>query len=52
MWLVLSAGNRAPSLRPPILARFEFRWEDQLNLGPDKALEFHDETMPMESGKN
>jgi phosphomethylpyrimidine synthase len=29
-------------------ARFEFRWEDQFNLGldPDKAREFHDETLP------
>jgi len=34
-------------------ARFEFRWEDQFNLGldPDTAREFHDETMPKESGK-
>jgi phosphomethylpyrimidine synthase len=31
-------------------ARFEFRWEDQFNLGldPDKAREFHDETLPKE----
>ena len=29
-------------------ARFEFRWEDQFNLGldPDRAREFHDETLP------
>ena len=29
-------------------ARFEFRWDDQFNLGldPDKAREFHDETLP------
>ena len=34
-------------------ARFEFRWEDQFNLGldPDKAREFHDETMPKEAHK-
>jgi phosphomethylpyrimidine synthase len=34
-------------------ARFEFRWEDQFNLGldPEKAREFHDETMPKEAGK-
>ncbi|MFO1403526.1 MAG: phosphomethylpyrimidine synthase ThiC, partial [Azonexus sp.] len=34
-------------------ARFEFRWEDQFNLGldPDKAREFHDETLPKESAK-
>ena len=30
------------------VARFEFRWEDQFNLAldPDKALAFHDETLP------
>jgi phosphomethylpyrimidine synthase len=35
------------------LARFEFRWEDQFNLGldPDKAREYHDETLPRESAK-
>jgi phosphomethylpyrimidine synthase len=34
-------------------ARFEFRWEDQFNLGldPDRAREFHDETLPKESAK-
>jgi len=34
-------------------ARFEFRWEDQFNLGldPDKAKEFHDETLPQDSAK-
>ncbi|MGA9010558.1 MAG: phosphomethylpyrimidine synthase ThiC, partial [Xanthobacteraceae bacterium] len=34
-------------------ARFEFRWEDQFNLGldPDKAREFHDETLPKDSAK-
>ena len=34
-------------------ARFEFRWDDQFNLGldPDKAREFHDETLPKESAK-
>jgi len=34
-------------------ARFEFRWEDQFNLGldPEKAREFHDETMPKEAHK-
>jgi len=32
-------------------ARFEFRWDDQFNLGldPDKAKSFHDETLPKES---
>jgi phosphomethylpyrimidine synthase len=34
-------------------ARFEFRWEDQFNLGldPDKAREFHDETLPTQAAK-
>lgn len=34
-------------------ARFEFRWEDQFNLGldPQRARSYHDETLPKESGK-
>jgi len=34
-------------------ARFEFRWEDQFNLGldPERAREFHDETLPAEGAK-
>jgi phosphomethylpyrimidine synthase len=34
-------------------ARFEFRWEDQFNIGldPERAREFHDETLPKESAK-
>ena len=34
-------------------ARFEFRWEDQFNLGldPETARAFHDETMPKEAHK-
>ncbi len=34
-------------------ARFEFRWEDQFNLSldPDKATEFHDETLPKQAHK-
>ena len=34
-------------------ARFEFRWEDQFNLGldPERAREYHDETLPKESAK-
>ena len=34
-------------------ARFEFRWEDQFNLGldPYKSKEFHDETLPQDSAK-
>jgi phosphomethylpyrimidine synthase len=35
------------------LARFEFRWEDQFNLGldPERALEYHDETLPADGAK-
>ena len=35
-------------------ARFEFRWEDQFNLGldPDTARDFHDETLPKDSSKS
>jgi phosphomethylpyrimidine synthase len=34
-------------------ARFEFRWEDQFNLGldPETARQFHDETLPKEAHK-
>ncbi|HWA00056.1 MAG TPA: phosphomethylpyrimidine synthase ThiC, partial [Caulobacterales bacterium] len=34
-------------------ARFEFRWEDQFNLGldPETARAFHDETLPKEAHK-
>ena len=34
-------------------ARFEFRWEDQFNLGldPDTAREFHDATLPQQGAK-
>ena len=35
------------------MARFEFRWEDQFNLGldPERALEYHDETLPADGAK-
>jgi phosphomethylpyrimidine synthase len=34
-------------------ARFEFRWQDQFHLGldPEKAKEFHDETLPKDAHK-
>jgi phosphomethylpyrimidine synthase len=34
-------------------ARFEFRWQDQFNLGldPDTARDFHDETLPKDAAK-
>ncbi|MGC4016077.1 MAG: phosphomethylpyrimidine synthase ThiC [Luteolibacter sp.] len=44
-----------PSTRDNALskARFEFRWEDQFNLGldPVTAREFHDETLPQDGAK-
>ncbi|TLP77265.1 phosphomethylpyrimidine synthase ThiC [Maribacter sp. ACAM166] len=35
------------------MSRFEFRWEDQFNLGldPERALEYHDETLPADGAK-
>ncbi|TVZ14847.1 phosphomethylpyrimidine synthase [Maribacter sp. MAR_2009_72] len=35
------------------MARFEFRWRDQFNLGldPERALEYHDETLPADGAK-
>ena len=51
----LGKGHPAAQLRDNALskARFEFRWQDQFNLGldPDRAKEFHDETMPKEAHK-
>ena len=51
----LAKGHPGSQIRDNALskARFEFRWEDQFNLGldPDKAKEFHDETLPKESAK-
>ena len=51
----LAKGHPAAQLRDDALskARFEFRWEDQFNLGldPDTARSFHDETLPKEAHK-
>ncbi len=51
----LAKGHPAAQVRDNALskARFEFRWEDQFNLGldPEKAKEFHDETLPKEAHK-
>ncbi|NOY63416.1 MAG: phosphomethylpyrimidine synthase ThiC [Gammaproteobacteria bacterium] len=51
----LAKGHPGAQIRDNALskARFEFRWEDQFNLGldPEKAREFHDETLPKESAK-
>ena len=51
----LAKGHPGAQLRDNALskARFEFRWEDQFNLGldPERAREYHDETLPKESAK-
>ena len=51
----LAKGHPASQLRDNTLskARFEFRWEDQFNLGldPDTARSYHDETLPKDSAK-
>ncbi|NUZ10495.1 phosphomethylpyrimidine synthase ThiC [Pseudoalteromonas sp. McH1-7] len=51
----LAKGHPGAQVRDNALskARFEFRWHDQFNLGldPDRAREYHDETLPQESGK-
>jgi len=51
----LAKGHPAAQYRDNALskARFEFRWNDQFNLGldPERAVEFHDETLPKDSSK-
>ena len=51
----LAKGHPAAQRRDDALskARFEFRWQDQFNLGldPDRAREYHDETLPKDSAK-
>ncbi|MEA5446027.1 phosphomethylpyrimidine synthase ThiC [Gammaproteobacteria bacterium AB-CW1] len=51
----LAKGHPGAQIRDNALskARFEFRWEDQFNLGldPEKAREYHDETLPKDSAK-
>ncbi len=51
----LAKGHPAAQLRDDALsrARFEFRWEDQFNLSldPERAREFHDQTLPKEAHK-
>lgn len=52
----LAKGHSAAHLRDDELsrARFDFRWEDQFNLGldPDTAKAFHDETLPQAGAKS
>lgn len=51
----LAKGHPGAAIRDNALskARFEFRWEDQFNLGldPDTARAFHDETLPKDAMK-
>ena len=51
----LAKGHPAAQIRDNALskARFEFRWEDQFNLGldPERSREYHDETLPKDSAK-
>jgi phosphomethylpyrimidine synthase len=51
----LAKGHPGAQIRDNALSksRFEFRWDDQFNLGldPDKAREFHDETLPQHGAK-
>jgi phosphomethylpyrimidine synthase len=51
----LAKGHPGAQIRDNALskARFEFRWADQFNLSldPEKAVEFHDETLPQEGAK-
>ncbi|MHA6488863.1 phosphomethylpyrimidine synthase ThiC [Bacillus cabrialesii] len=51
----LAKGHPGAQIRDDALskARFEFRWRDQfhLSLDPERALEYHDETLPAEGAK-
>ena len=51
----LAKGHPAARLRDDAIsrARFDFRWEDQFNLGldPDTARLYHDETLPKDAHK-
>ncbi|PWQ96931.1 phosphomethylpyrimidine synthase ThiC [Leucothrix arctica] len=51
----LAKGHPVSQMRDNAMskARFEFRWEDQFNIGldPDTARAYHDETLPKESAK-
>ena len=51
----LAKGHPGAQIRDNAMskARFEFRWYDQFNIGldPERAREYHDESLPQESGK-
>lgn len=55
MQIDVAKGHPAAQKRDDALskARFEFRWRDQfhLSLDPERALAFHDETLPAEGAK-
>ena len=55
MRLILRKDIKAAHQRDDALskARFEFRWRDQFNLSldPERAMEYHDETLPAEGAK-
>ncbi|MDO5610152.1 MAG: phosphomethylpyrimidine synthase ThiC [Pseudomonadota bacterium] len=52
----LAKGHPGAQVRDNALskARFEFRWQDQFHLGldPERAMEYHDETMPKQAHKS
>ena len=52
----LAKGHFAAQVRDDALsrARFDFRWNDQfaLSLDPERAIEFHDETLPGHQAKS
>lgn len=52
----LAKGHPRAQLRDDALskARFEFRWRDQfhLSLDPERAMAYHDETLPAEAAKS
>lgn len=52
----LAKGHPSAQIRDNAMskARFEFRWKDQfhISLDPEKALKFHDETLPDEGSKS
>jgi phosphomethylpyrimidine synthase len=51
----LGKGHPGAQIRDDAIskARFEFRWEDQFNIGfdPDTARQYHDETLPQPKAK-
>ena len=51
----IAKGHPQAQLRDNVLskARFEFNWTDQfdISLNPEKAKDFHDETLPKDSSK-